>query len=156
MADLSELEAQGRARAILRAAYWADVSALAQEFVRRIRSGEFDGVEKLLVHLDNALSSAIKRHPRVAVEMLALETISFSEHSRCIEVDYIPPDPEYAEWSPGYSYRYDEDEHMSLPPWEVIAYYAFTRDVYEAIYNSLGDSAQDYVWVRLFGERLGD
>jgi hypothetical protein len=78
MADLTALEEQGKARRVLRAAYWEDVQAVARQFIQRVRSGEYDplgGPVQLDAHLSGDGGwSARQRPSTVGCAKSALDT----------------------------------------------------------------------------------
>jgi hypothetical protein len=135
MSDLEKLEREGSARQTLREAYRQDVETHARLLFQSIRSGSFEwrGGFTAPFFLD------IRRHPRVSVPELAHETICYSENRGAIEQDYLHPEDAENSLPPGYDYDSAVgDDVPALPAWESIAFYAFRRDVEEAITRMLG------------------
>jgi hypothetical protein len=149
--DLDEVERRMQARHLLRRAYLADVSELANALASRIRHGEFDASWH---QLEEIVDATVLRHPRVTDESLALETVAYSEHRNAVETDFIPgwslePQGPWARFEGPIDPEYDEPCELTLPPWSSIAYHAFAREVEAALYAALGDTPFNYLAARL-------
>ncbi len=149
--ELDEVERRMEARHLLRRAYLADVSELANALASRIRDGEFDTTWYLI---EETIAGSVLRHPRVSEVSLALETVAYSESRNAVETDFVPgwslePQSPWARFEGPIDPEYDEPCELVLPPWSAIAYHAFARDVEADLYAALGDTPCNYLAARL-------
>ena len=148
--DLGEAEIRMQARKDLRRAYVDDVDLLAKEIVARLKRGEFDSRS---YHISEIIQGLISAHPRLNDDGLMLETLCYSMNRLAIEKDFIGE----VDVCRGMSWyriaavdRQDPRElyDFVLPPFQVVAFYAFSRDVNERVVALLGDPPDDYLAAR--------